>query len=71
MACVIEIAFAAAAVVLAAVSLGIAVYNRGEHKGFEEGREIGWMEGYEEAIDDIYEMYFVKDCGNEENQKEE
>lgn len=48
-----DIVLAMAAAVLAVVSLGIAVYNRGESRGFEEGWEIGHAEGYREAADEI------------------
>lgn len=65
-----EIVLAMVSVALAAVSLGIAAYNRGESRGFEEGRQIGNAEGCREAADEILDWLAKEDREGEETEAE-
>lgn len=64
-----DLVIAAGAFLLALTVALLAVYNVGERRGYRDGHEMGYWEGWREAVDETLD-WFAKGCSEDEETEE-
>lgn len=65
----LDLVIAVTAFLLALTAVILAVYNVAERRGYRDGHEIGYWQGWREAVDETLD-WFAKGCSEDEETKE-
>ena len=66
----LDLVFAVTAFFLALTAVLLTVYNVGERRGYRDGHEMGYFEGWREAVDETFD-WFAKECSEDKETTEE